>query len=366
MRGLLLDSWVDLPVIGLGLLPSLTPRSPICAAYNWWNQDVRSAPRDVDSATIINTIRGYLSPPDAINGRLSTDFGVEYGIPYCAAGINTPLVTVRVDRSPTQSDPGPEGIWTATGPGWKESRYPIPFAAQTNLRYIEGGPVHIGDGDRHLLVLDVYNWILYEFAYAHWQTDSGGNGLLPGKWSAGYVAKWDLKTNDRRPEGWTSTDAAGLAVLPGLIRLDELLDPATTLQPIKHALRFAVPRALATYVYPASHPSSPTPAEPTGQPMGLRLRMKPDVTLAARGITNIYSLKLFRTMQTYGILLADRCGSHNNMIFQGTLDARWNDNGLFDQIATDFHKIFVTDFEVIQRGWFQAGVTPVRKIIISN
>lgn len=363
MRELMLNGWVGPPLVGTGLLPDLTIRSPICAAGNWWNQDVTHAPLDGQSAAIIATILAYQAE-DNLTARLSTDFGVNYGIPYCGVPGTQGLVTVRVYNSGAESDPGPEG-WTATGSGWKESRYPIPVEAQTNLRYIELSGSTNGDG--HLLVLDVDNWILWEFVRTRWGGIFNSGTLLPGKWTASYVATWDLKTNDRRPEGWTSTDAAGLAVLPGLIRLDELTDPLTIPLPIRHALRFAVPRALATYVYPASHAASPTPPEPTGQPMGLRLRLKTTVNFGLLGITNPYSIKLFRTMQTYGILLADRCGPKNNMIFQGTYDTRWNDNGLFDVIVTDFHKLFVTDFEVVQRGWYPTGLpVPIRKTIIST
>ncbi len=367
MRTLLLNSWPGTAIVGSGLLPDLSARSPITVPTNAWNFDVRPAPKDVDSAAMINTIKGYLSAPDPLNGRLSTDFGVTYGIPYAGVLATTQLATVRIDRSPSQSDPGPGGIWTATGSGWKESLYPIPVEAKTDLNYIEGGPVHIDEGDRHMLLLDVDNWILYEFAYMRWQQVSYyPYDSLPGKWSAGYAAKWDLKTNDQRPDGWTSTDAAGLAVLPGLIRLDELLSDS----PIRHSLRFAVPKATATYFSPASHPahsgSQSDPADPGGMPMGLRLRMKSTIDFAAKGITNQYSLKLFHAMQTYGIILADRCGSHNNMIFQGCLDSRWNNGGLFDIIATDFHKLFVTDFDVIQKGWIPADSKPTREIIMSN
>lgn len=365
MRELLLNDWFGPRGVPTGLLPDLTSRF-LCATDNWWRHDVTHAPRDPNSAALIQMIHDYTS--DAPNGRLSTDFGAT-GIPYCGVAGSTPLVTVRVGGAPQESDPGPNG-WSATGSGWKESAYPIPVEAQSNLSYIElGGSLN---GDRHLLVLDVDNWILYEFSYVRWgyTYQNSGYTALPGKWGCGYAAKWDLKGNTRRTEGFTSTDAAGLAVLPGLIRYDELLDAASIPLPIQHALRFAVPYALATYCFPASHAahsgSVNDPADVNGMPMGLRLRLKPTVNFGSLGITNIYSKKLFLTMQTFGILLADRCGHHNNMIFQGTYDTRWADNGLFDIINADFHKLFVTDFEVIQLGWAPPGAKPTREIIMST
>jgi len=173
-------------------------------------------------------------------------------------------------------------------------------------------------------MLDRDNWVLYELSYASW---SGT------KWNAGAGAIFDLKTNNRRPEGWTSTDAAGLAVLPGLVRPDEVLRR----QPITHATRFSVKRTNG-YVWPASHRGASDAGAP---PLGLRVRLKAsyDTSWAPA-----YLRPLFESWKTYGLIVADRGG---NCYVQGVMDARW-DNATLNP---SFHRLKITDFEVVKLGW---------------
>lgn len=322
-------------------------------ADNWWNLDVTNAPVDPNSAAIIATIKSYDNPN---NGRLHPDFTPNYGIPYVIVDGSTPLVTLRVDDKPNESDPGPMG-WSGPlqhhSPGggdnfdydFRETLWPIPAAAASlplgSNPYIEnaGG----SDGDRHVLILDITNNVLYETSYMAFGTNSAGTGSYPGKWSCGYAAKFDLKTNARRPEGWSSTSAGGMAVLAGLVRPDEFFGN----QPIMHAFRFSIKR-LNKYVWPASHTGSTDAGAP---PLGVRLRLKASFDIAAfiaaRGLTGEYAAGMTRVLQamkTHGLICDDRGG---NMYIQGVMDSRW-DNGI---INPAFHSLHVTDFEIIQLGW---------------
>jgi hypothetical protein len=301
---------VDAPVpttIQTGLLPDLN--GPVYFPLdNWWNLDMSAAPVDPNSATIIATIASY----ESTGGRLHPDFTPSYGIPYCVVDASTPLVPITLSNT-SESDAGYPG-----GP----TGYPIPAAATTNLRYIEnaGGT----DGDRHLLILDTSRKAAFELSYASY---SGG------RWSAGYGAVFKLDSNYRRPEGWTSTDAAGLCVLAGLVRYDEVYGTA----PIRHATRCSL-KKINGYVWPASHTGS---TDVGGYPCGMRLRLKASVN------TSVYPAplrKLFDSWKVYGLIVADRGG---NMYVQGTMDSRW-DNAVLNPA---FHSLHVTDFEVIQRGW---------------
>jgi hypothetical protein len=218
-------------------LNSLFPSS------NWWNRDVRSAPVDADSDRFIDFI--------GRSRRLHPDFGPPpYGIPYVTVGADQPRVPVAFVSYPSESDSSFRGV---TG-------YPIPEEAKTRPNYIEGGvPGGGSSGDRHLLIVDRDQWVLFELYATRW--NSGAR-----RWEAGSGAIFDLNRNDRRPEGWTSADAAGLAILPGLVRYDEVAGSGD----IRHAFRVTV-RATDGYVWPASHRAGST----TGAlPMGARLRLK--------------------------------------------------------------------------------------------
>jgi len=294
--------------VGLGLGVDLTPHGPTLYTLpdNYWNLRVDSAPLDPNSASIIATIKTY----ESTGGRCHPDFGPNYGIPYCVVDGSTPKVAVSFNYA-SESDKGP---------------YPIPVAAKTNSRYFENaGTFSNGNGgDMHILMLDRDSWILYELSYANWNGSS---------WSAGAGAIFDLKTNGRRPDGWTSTSAGGLAVLAGLVRPDEAFGP----DPIKHALRFSIKRTNG-YVWPASHSGASDAGAP---PLGMRVRLKASVDISGYPAP---VRKIFQAMKTYGGILDDRGG---NFYWQGVMDARWDNN----ELNPAFHSLHADDFEVIKLGW---------------
>jgi hypothetical protein len=210
--------------------------------------------------------------------------------------------------------------------------YPIPDEAKTEPYWIEGGPPGNQDvgGDRHMLIVDRDGNHLYELFDLFW------NGST---WEAGSGAFFDMSTNDRRPEGWTSADAAGLAILPGLVRYDEVYGP----DPIRHAFRVTV-RATNGHVYPASHTAGSTVG---ALPMGARLRLKADVDLS-QVTADANVRKIFQAMKTYGLIVAD---NGSDMYVQGTMDERWDN----DVLNPAFHALTADDFEVIELGWAPPG-----------
>lgn len=275
---------------------------------NWWNQDVSRAPLDSQSDAYI-----------AFIGRtraLHPDFGPPpYGIPYVGVGGTQPRVPVTFLDYPDESDSGFRG----------DNGYPIPNEAGTQPNYIEGGvPGGGSSGDRHLIVVDRDRWALFELFATRFNN---------GRWEAGSGAVFDLSGNARRPEGWTSADAAGLAILPGLVRYEE----AASGRDIRHAFRVTV-RSTNGYVWPASHRAGSSSG---ALPMGARLRLK-----GSRSVSNYpaYIQRLFRAMQTYGLIVAD---NGSDMYITGTMDSRWNN----DELNPAFSSLTAGDFEVVQLGW---------------
>jgi hypothetical protein len=276
---------------------------------NWWNQDISRAPVDPQSGSYI-----------AFVGAARTahpDFGPPpYGIPYVGVGGTEPRSAITFVDYGSESDAGFGGV---TG-------YPVPEAARTQPNFIEGAVPGGGtSGDRHLLIVDRDRWVLYELFATRWNAGAS-------RWEAGSGAIFDLSSNSRRPEGWTSADAAGLAILPGLVRYDE-----ATRGPIRHALRVTV-RSTNGYVWPASHRAGGTGG---ALPMGARLRLK-----ASKDISRYptYIQNIFRAMQTYGLIVAD---NGSDMYVSGTMDARWNN----DELNPAFRGLTAADFDVIQLGW---------------
>ena len=214
---------------GARLLPDDSP----------WHKDISKEPVDRNSARILARI--------GMGKTLRADFGTVWegapiGIPYIVIPKTQPKVPVAFTEAADESDPGP---------------YPIPPNAP-----IEGGPK--GTGDRHVLVLDRDAWQLCELFNAY---PDGKGG-----WKAGSGALWDLKKNQVRPAGWTSADAAGLPILPGLVRYDE----AVGRKAIEHALRFTVSKTRRAYVPPASHWASDGYDDDL-PPMGMRVRLKAEL-----------------------------------------------------------------------------------------
>ena len=276
---------------------------------NWWNQDISSAPVDPQSNAYIDFIgRTRASHPD---------FGPPpYGIPDVGVGAAEPRVPVTFVDYGSESDAGFGG----------QAGYPVPEVARTQANFIEGGMAGGGpDGDRHLLVVDRDRWVLFELYATRWSASQS-------RWEAGSGAVFDLSSNARRPDGWTSADAAGLAILPGLVRYDEAVRG-----PIAHALRATV-RQTNGYVWPASHRAGSTAG---ALPMGARLRLK-----ASKDLTPFpaYIRNIFRAMQTHGLIVAD---NGSDMYVSGTMDTRWNN----DELNPAFRSLAAGDFEVITLGW---------------
>jgi hypothetical protein len=291
---------------------------------NWWNLDLSGAPIDPRSAAFINWISGRTaSNPTAVR-RLHPDFGPPpYGIPYAVVAGDQPRVPVAFGYA-DESDTGIPGL-----PG-----YPIPVEARTTANYIEGGVPGGGtSGDRHLLLIDRDRWMLYETFATRW------NPAL-SRWEAGSGAIFDLSRSDRRPESWTSADAAGLAIFPGLVRYDEVFGTSE----ITHAFRVTT-RATNGYVWPASHAAGSNASAP---PMGTRLRLK-----ASRDISGFRPeiQRIFRAMQRYGLIVAD---NGSDMYISGTMDSRWNN----DVLNPAFRTLTADDFDVIQLGWGRVVLPP--------
>jgi hypothetical protein len=304
------------------LIESLNGRQ-VFPTSNWWNLDVSVAPVDPRSTEFINWISNRATNPTAVR-RLHPDFGPPpYGMPYVVVDGSQPRVPVTFDYA-GESDLGIPGL-----PG-----YPVPDEARTQANYIEGGvPGGGSSGDRHLIMIDRDRWVLYELFATRWNAAAG-------RWDAGSGAIFNLNANDRRPETWTSADAAGLAIFPGLVRYDEVFGPGE----ITHAFRFST-RATNGYVWPASHRAGNTVSAP---PLGTRMRLR-----ASRDISGFRPevQKIFRSMKRYGLILAD---NGSDMYITGTMDARW-DNGVLNPA---FSALTADDFEVIQLGWGQASPPP--------
>src|SRR6266550_3189960 len=295
---------------------------PVFPSDNWWNLDVTSAPTDPASSSYIAFIN---------NGgvrRLHPDFGGEaspgsvdiYGMSYAIVDGSQPKQAVTFQYS-DESD------------GVGVPFYPIPAQAISQPHWVEGGaPGNIDQrsDDRHLLIIDCANKYLYELYNVWYDT-------AQAKWYAGSGAFFDMKTNNRRPDTWTSADAAGLAILPGLVRYDEVYDTAVT--EIRHALRVTV-RATNGYVYPASHRAGLTAG---ALPMGARLRLKSSVDITQR-TSDPNMQKIFRAMQKHGLIVAD---NGSDMYITGTYDTRWNN----DVLNPAFSNLTAGDFEVIQLGY---------------
>jgi hypothetical protein len=269
---------------------------PLFPSTNVWNRQVTSLPVAKDSDRLIKTI--------GPNIGLHPDFGADpgNGIPYNVVGSSTRMVHLTFGYA-DQSDKGP---------------YPIPANPK-----IEGG------SDRHMLIVDTANCHLYElFAVRH--TARG--------WQAGSGAIWNLKSNRLRPDTWTSADAAGLPILPGLVRYDEVHAGA-----INHALRFTVPVTRSAHIYPARHDagSGKSPALP---PMGLRLRLKASVSIA--GLSSEDQI-ILTALKKYGMIVAD---NGSPWFISGAPDPRWNDDTLHL-----INRIHGSDFQVVDTRNFRNG-----------
>ena len=311
---------------------ALTVPLPLFPSNNWWNLDISLAPVDANSASYIAFINNggtrHLHPD--FGGEVSPGSVDIYGMPYAIVDGSQPKLAVTFQYW-DESD----GVNYSTGQGIPF--YPIPAQAITQPHWIEGGaPGNVdlrSQQDRHLLIIDCTNNYLYELYNVFYDATQS-------RWYGGSGAFFDMNTNNRRPDTWTSADAAGLAILPGLVRYDEAWNPAVT--DIGHAFRVTV-RATNGYVYPASHRAGSTSG---ALPMGARLRLKTNVggQDPALRTSDPNVQKIFRAMQKYGVIVAD---NGSDMYITGTFDTRWNN----DILNPAFSLLTASDFEVVQLGW---------------
>jgi hypothetical protein len=283
---------------GYGIGASLSGMRPF-PDDNPWNQDISQAAVDPNSDNLIASI--------GLSTGLHPDFGTVWqgqpiGIPYIVVSGSQPRVPVSFDYT-DESDPGP---------------YPIPGNAP-----IEGGSD--SDGDRHIIVLDKDNWTLYEMFYS-FRTGKG--------WTAGSGAVFDLTSNALRPSGWTSADAAGLPIFPGLVRYDEVIEQ----QEIRHALRFTASTTRRAYVHPATHFAS-SRTDSNLPPMGMRVRLKASFDISSYPAAVQVILV---ALKKYGMFLAD---NGSDWYISGAPDSRWNDHEL-----AVLQEVQGSDFEVVEMG----------------
>jgi hypothetical protein len=288
--------WIAAVALPTGAAPQVSG-CPVLPPDNVWNAPVDALPRHPSSDAYVATL-------GATRG-VHPDFGTVYegapiGIPFVTVAGSQPKVPVRFDYD-DESDPGP---------------YPIPRDAP-----IEGGAN--SDGDRHILVIDRDNCVLYELFDAHPDTD--------GSWRAGSGAIFPLRSNALRPGGWTSADAAGLPIFPGLVRYDEVAAGEIT-----HALRFTAAQTQRAFLWPARHfASSLTGAQ--YPPMGLRMRLRASFDVS--GFSAPVQV-ILRALKKYGMILADNGSS---WFISGAPDPRWNDDLLVGELA----RVKGADFEAV-------------------
>jgi hypothetical protein len=268
-------------------------------ANSLWNTDISSAPVDANSAAIINFIGGTTGiHPDFGAGQYQ---GSTIGIPYLTVNGTQPLLPINFTAYGSESDPGP---------------MPIPVSAP-----IEGYP-NPGTGDRHVLVLDNQNCFLYELFSSYPQASS---------WNADSASVWDLLANEQRPYTWTSADAAGLPIFPGLARYDEVAAGS-----IPHALRFTLQNSRAAFIPPASHWAGNS-SNSNAAPMGMRMRLKAGFDTSSYSATNQIILN---ALKKYGMIMAD---NGSNMYISGAPDDRWDNSDLHN-----LGQVTASDFEVVQ------------------
>lgn len=266
-------------------------------ADNPWNKDISASPVDPYNTQIIAGISSPVIKADFGSGLWQ---GAPIGIPYIVVCGNQPRTTINFTDYGDESDPGP---------------YPIPLNAP-----IEGN----GNGDAHVIAVDVENKMLYELFYArvngnHWDASSG--------------AVFNLTSNQVRPETWTSADAAGLPIFPGLVRYDEIVKGE-----IDHPIRFTLTsnNVKPAYIYPARHKVSSSGGQ-YSLPFGARIRLKASFDISTYSATNQVIL---RAMKKYGLILAD-IGS--NLYISGAPDERWNNDDL-----RKLGQVHGSDFEVVK------------------
>ena len=274
---------------------------PIFPADNIWNRNISTMPLHPMSAQYMASI--------GLGANVHADFGSglweggPIGIPFVNVPGTQPFVPIHYTAYGNESDPGP---------------FPVPTNAP-----IEGGPN--SNGDRHVLVINQGNCTLYELYRAFPQGD--------GSWNADSGALWNLNSHALRPAGWTSADAAGLPIYPGLVTYDEVASGRIT-----HAIRFTAPETQMAYLWPARHFASSS-TDPNLPPMGLRVRLKASVDISGYP-TQIRVI--LQAMKDYGLILAD---NGSPWYISGAPDERWDNDmlHLMDPLSgADFEAVDVS------------------------
>ena len=287
--------------MSVGQLTSLNGFVPFQAS-SLWNTDISSAPLASNSANIINYIGSTVTlHPDFGSGLYE---GSSIGIPYEIVSGSQAKVNITLGAYGDESDPGP---------------MPVPSNA-----LIEGYPAP-GDGDRHVLVLDKDNCWLYEMFNSH--------ELSVANWSADSTAIWDMTINAQRPYTWTSADAAGLPIFPGLVRYDEVAAGA-----INHAIRFTVPVTQQAFTAPATHWASSV-TDSDAPPMGTRLRLQASFDISGFSQANQVILT---ALKKYGMILADNGSA---IYISGAPNSGWNNDDLHNLTS-----LTGADFDVVTTG----------------
>jgi hypothetical protein len=254
----------------------------VLPADNIWNRNIAALPTHTLSNAYMNSI--------GLGENVHADFGSgewdggPIGIPFVHVPGSQPFVPIVFTAYGNQSDPGP---------------YPVPTNAP-----IEGGPD--ADGDRHVLVINQGNCTLYEMFYSWPQTN--------GSWEARSGAVFNLNSNALRPAGWTSADAAGLPIYPGLVRYDEVASGV-----IRHAIRFTAPQTQRAYIWPARHYASDL-TDPNLPPMGLRVRLKAGYNISG---FDPQIRVILQAMKDYGMFLSDNGSA---WYISGAPDERWDND----------------------------------------
>jgi hypothetical protein len=283
-------------VISAGQGANLNGFRPFPSA-NPWNQDISGASVDPNSSTIISFIGPTIGlHPDFGSGLYG---GSTIGIPYVVVDSSQGNVGINFTAYGDESDPGP---------------MPVPANAP-----VEGAP---NPGDQHVLVVDNSNCFLYELYGAFLNSN--------GTWNAASAAIWDLEDGEQRPWTWTSADAAGLPIFPGLVRYDEVAAGA-----IQHAIRFTLPSSEAAMVPPASHWAATDSSAPV--PMGMRLRLKASYDISSFS-TNVQVI--LTALKKYGMVMAD---NGSPMYLSGAPDSRWDNDDLHN-----LGQVPASAFEVVQ------------------
>ena len=287
---------------------------PVFPADNIWNTPVTDLPVDPMSDDYVRSI-GATAKLHA-DFAAATDNGAPIGIPFVIVPKDQKKVEVVLKGF--ADEPEPYVDESDAGPA------PIPQDAP-----IEGGMN--GEGDRHVIVVQEQSCTLFELYKAVANED--------GSWNAVAIVRFDLESNELRPNGWTSADAAGLPVFPGLVRYDEVAAGEIT-----HALRFTAPKTRDAYVWPARHAASNT-KDPALPPMGQRFRLKAGFDISGYSATNRVIL---RALQTYGMILADNGAP---WFVSGAPDDRWND----EEVQGELRQLTGGDFEAVDASGLRMG-----------